>query len=271
MNIIGDIAGQYESFIKLIDKMPKQKTLLLGDLNDRGWDSNKVIQWAIDNDISNGGSVITLDSNHGDMFVDYVFSTIKKESYKPRYEYDIFLQHNGGNKTMSSYGFDISKNISSADILSNTMLLNHINWLSQRPSHYIETINNQKYFFSHAPVSPNTNFTLSQFLDKGNGFIETGTSYFDSEYSYQWNRYELDSFHKELPDTICIWGHNAGIDLRLICDQYINGIYIKGSEKLQALFDINKDKVYGICLDTSRDHKLCGLDLNKLEIYHERY
>ena len=52
-------------------------------------------------------------------------------------------------------------------------------------------------------------------------------------------------------NVISVFGHNSGFDLKLI--------------------DINLNEVYGIGVDTSRDSKLCCLDLNNLDIYYEGY
>jgi len=67
INVIGDVGGQFDALISLYAKAPKaDKTILVGDLNDRGTKSRQVIEWAIQEP-----NVITLHSNHGDMFVDY--------------------------------------------------------------------------------------------------------------------------------------------------------------------------------------------------------
>jgi hypothetical protein len=224
MNVIGDIAGQYEALMRLVDKMPYQPFILLGDLNDRGWQSKEVIQWAIDNS-------------------DYV--------------------------TTLDYGHNISR-VSKDELLADVVLGKHIDWLADRPSHVLEEINGQKYLFSHAPLVTNPYRTFAQFLKKGSLF-DGDNGYIDFNNSYLWNRVEPSGFHKELPNTISVFGHNSGTDLKLFCGQYLNGIYCKGEDKLRALLDLNKGEVYGICLDTSRDAKLTGLDLSTMTIYHEPY
>jgi hypothetical protein len=263
MNVIGDIAGQYEALMRLVDKMPYQPFILLGDLNDRGWQSKEVIQWAIDN----SEYVTTLDSNHGDLFTDWYYQkTI--EQHQPRYDDGVF-EYNGGRATLSSYGHNISR-VSKDELLADVVLGKHIDWLADRPSHVFEVINGQKYLFSHAPLTTNPHRTFAQFLKKGSLF-DGDNGYIDFNHSYLWNRDEPYRFHPELPDTISVFGHNSGIDLKLICGQYESGIYCKGEDKLRALLDLNKGEVYGICLDTSRDAKLTGLDLSTMTIYHEPY
>jgi len=97
MLIIADIAGRYNELMLLIEKAkadPKD-IVLLGDLNDRGPDTNKVIQWAIDNKVK------CVKSNHGDMFIrayeDYKAGKILSE------DTHLFLM-NGGHQTLDSYG-----------------------------------------------------------------------------------------------------------------------------------------------------------------------
>lgn len=262
MNIIGDIAAQYEAVISLIDQMPKQKTIFLGDLNDRGWRSKEVIQFAIDN----SDIIITLDSNHGDIFIDW-FMQKTEPKYAPRYHADIF-EMNGGRPTMASYGHDIGKCFKD-ELLSDKDLCSHVEWLNHRPTHLLEVINGQSYIFSHAPLNPNPNRSFKQFLLKGAGFVSY--PFTNSENNYQWNRNEPSGFHKDLPNVISIFGHNSGKDLKLFCKQYDNGIYVKDSDKLQQLLDINSTEVYGICIDTSRSERICGLDLNNMNIYYAPY
>jgi hypothetical protein len=88
--IVANIAGQFEALMRLVDKIPSDYTIiLLGDLIDRGPDSMKVVQWAIDNNI------ISLYANHEDMFVN---SFGKKTSYY----YQMWI-NNGGTHTVKSY------------------------------------------------------------------------------------------------------------------------------------------------------------------------
>lgn len=262
MIVIGDIAGQKAALDALVAKLPKKPIILLGDLNDRGWESKSVIQWAMDNE----DRVTTLDSNHGDMFVDW-FRQKTNALYVPRYDSDIF-EANGGRATISSYDLDFRSTTN--ELLTNGDLNEHIYWLSTRPSHIVHEINTQKYLFSHAPMNPNTHRSFDQFLNKGEGFCGYPSDP-DSENNFQWNRNEPFQFHRDLPDTISVFGHNSGKDLKLFCEQYKDGIYIKGTDLLQELVDKNKGEVYGICMDTSRGEKLTALDLSTMTIYHSNY
>jgi len=89
MNIIGDIAGQYKTFLALLKKMPDNKVLSVGDMIDRGPDSFKVLQWFKDNGIA-------LMGNHEHMMLD----AIDEGNF---YQRGIWL-HNGAYSTIESFG-----------------------------------------------------------------------------------------------------------------------------------------------------------------------
>lgn len=131
-NIIGDVAGRYNELMLLLEKMPKDaEVILLGDLNDRGPDSDKVIQWAIDNNIR------CVKSNHGDMLVDHYNAAITGDTsdlYSNMYTH----LHNGGHETLCSYGG--IENVPPE----------HIEWLETRPYYIMEN----GLFLSHAPWHP---------------------------------------------------------------------------------------------------------------------
>lgn len=266
--MIGDIAGQCEALVKLEAQLPKgSPILLLGDLNDRGWQSKEVIEWAIYNDVDNGGRVVTLDSNHGDLFVDW-FRQKTDAGHVPRYDIDVF-EMNGGRATLSSYGHNISRCFTD-ELLSNKTLIDHIKWLSSRPSHVINKVNGQRYLFTHAPFpSGNPHRSFSQFLLKGSGYTSWKQD-FDSELNHQWNRQEPNGFHNDMPNTISVFGHNSGNGVKIFCEQYENGVYVN-NDSIEAIMDLNKGQVYGICLDTTRNKCLTALDLTNFRIYTEPY
>lgn len=259
MNVVGDIAGQFTALQRLMAKVPKQRTIFIGDPNDRGWESKQVIQYCIDNE----SWITLLDSNHGDMFVDW-YKAKTDPMWVPRYDKDIFAW-NGGIATMTSYGYKLEA-CTIDDLLADKDLKAHIEFLASRPSHLFETINGQKYMFTHAPMTNNRHRRLDTFLRKG-----TGADDHDTIGGYLWNRHEPEDFHPDTPDTISVFGHNAGTNLKVICEQYKDGVFIKGGDYLRQVLDKNKGQVYGICVDTSRDKKLCCLDLNNMDIATEYY
>src|ERR1035437_4526340 len=97
MNIIADVGGQFKALKKLLSIMPKGLTVLVGDLNDRGPMSKQVIELAM-----SSPDIITLQSNHGDMFVDFVLTQTDPD-YSPRYIFEAFYKQ-GGLETLISYG-----------------------------------------------------------------------------------------------------------------------------------------------------------------------
>lgn len=175
MNIIGDIAGRFDELMLLIEKMPKgEDIILLGDLNDRGKDSNKVIQWAIDNKIR------CVKSNHGSMLIN-AYNAYHGTDYHTCGEdrSDSYLfEINGGYSTLFSYGgFD-------------NIPKEHIEWLVNLPW-YIET---DELFLSHGPWREG--LTLEQATDES-----------DIGKSLLWNRRKPEKRNK-----FQIHGHNTYIE-----------------------------------------------------------
>ena len=267
MYVIGDIGGQYSELMELVDKLPdkKRKITLLGDLNDRGYHSKEVIQWAIDNE----SRVTVLDSNHGEMFVDFYMSRIDPRHYKPRYDDDIFtyqngLQNNGGRQTLMSYGYDFN-DMDWHRFKTDETLAQHIKWLDDRFTHVkYENTKGQKFILTHAPL--NRRMELDKFFSRGRGFRMFDVDPISRE-NHNWNRYEPDGFHPELDKYINVYGHNSMQHPKLICHQYKNGIYLSGTEHLQELMDANYGEVYAIGIDTSSGRYLTALDLDNFILY----
>ncbi len=82
MIVIGDVHGQYDALLELMDKLPQTKDIcFVGDLIDRGPKSKEVINFVRDNNYK------TVLGNHEDFIEDY-----------PLWMY------NGGGATIKSYG-----------------------------------------------------------------------------------------------------------------------------------------------------------------------
>ena len=123
MNIIGDVAGRFKELVLLVEKMPDEEFLFVGDLNDRGTETPEVIDWVMEN-------ARCVQSNHGDMFVDYVEGT-------KLYQFDIFT-YNGGFATLNSYTNKKEK------------LKKHIDYLKKLPFYYED----DNIYVSHAATKP---------------------------------------------------------------------------------------------------------------------
>ena len=88
-NIIGDIHGHYDAFIKLVEKMPKDaEVICTGDMVDRGPQSKEVVEWFLK------GNGRCLMGNHEHMLIeshkDYNSSGL------PFYEPGLWEECNGG-------------------------------------------------------------------------------------------------------------------------------------------------------------------------------
>lgn len=151
MNIIADIAGQHKALVKLMAKMPNEEFIFLADLVDRGPDSDKVVELAMNHRCVLG--------NHEHMMIDYLDNS---KIYQPTIWF-----RNGGYATLKSYEV-------------NPRLEPHLAWLKSLPT-YIET---DKVFISHAPWHHDFDLEMvaKPMLDVGFGGINS--------YSLIWNREE---------------------------------------------------------------------------------
>ena len=126
--IIGDVHGCLKEFLELLKKLPAdiEQIYTVGDLIDRGPDSDKVVQECIDR------GIICVKGNHEDMFIDYI-------GERGQYDPGIF-EMNGGIATLESY----SNGDKVVDIPRN-----HLEFMINMPF-YIET---DDFILSHAGVA----------------------------------------------------------------------------------------------------------------------
>ncbi len=172
MNVIGDIAGQYKALIALVDKMPKDEIVLVGDLVDRGPQSKEVIEWAMKN-------ATVVCGNHEHMMVDFLEET-------SAYDNGLWLM-NGGVATLDSYGMT-PKDHGDPENCKKFIPKEHIEWLKDLPLY----IKRGEFLVSHAPVSRiGLDFACSNLMNP--------------EISIFWNRFEPI----EIENIIQITGHNA--------------------------------------------------------------
>lgn len=125
MNLIGDVAGQYDSVVRLLAKMPKERTVFLGDLVDRGPKSREVVELVRKNHECVLG-------NHEHLMVEWVDG---------RERYGNTWLANGGNRTLESYG------VNPFDERASEQMIDDANWMRKLPL-FIET---DHVFASHAP------------------------------------------------------------------------------------------------------------------------
>lgn len=120
LNIIADVAGQFDALERLAKKMPKAKFLGVGDLVDRGPKSKEVVEWFM----INGDSLM---GNHEHMMLDFL-------KQRRIYDHGIWLM-NGGGATQRSYNYEVPKE--------------HIEWLETRPLFY----QTDELLVTHAPLA----------------------------------------------------------------------------------------------------------------------
>lgn len=91
--VVSDIHGMYDHFIKLLEFWDrKDKLVILGDMIDRGKDSLKVVQHAIE--LSKDHDVTVLKGNHDQMLIDFIENPNENGS---------MWDQNGGNATLRSF------------------------------------------------------------------------------------------------------------------------------------------------------------------------
>jgi len=150
-NIIGDIAGQYKSLIALTKQMPEGEIISVGDLVDRGPDSNRVIEYFM----QPGRRAIL--GNHEHLMLDYLLNG----NFYP----EGCWFNNGGSATIAAYPNGIVPQ-------------EHIDWLKALPK-YIEIDN---CLISHAFLTPATE--LKEQCDFGESIWDK------DETTIIWNRRE---------------------------------------------------------------------------------
>ncbi len=212
MLIVGDLGGEFDAFQRLIEEW-EGRMVLVGDLNDRGPKSRQLIEWAI----KNQSTVETLDSNHGDMLVDF-YNGIKG------YHHGDFLR-NGGYHTLVSYGMPVPTD-SSIDVRQAVKFARE-----NIPKEHIEFLSTRKVFIefddmvvSHAPAPHERYFTedLSEMV----GFSGT------MRFNWIWNRHQPVQLAS---DKWQIFGHNASW-----------GLQVNKVDKWICLDDSHSGKLTGI-------------------------
>lgn len=126
--VFGDIHGQYDGLMKLVDFIkcsPDDKLFFLGDLIDRGARSFDVVSWVI----ANGHTC--LKGNHEQMCLDAFSSSEGSLVWKG-------WLLNGGTNTLASYG-------------ESSLLQSHLEWMEQLPL-YVDL---GDAWLVHAGLNPN--------------------------------------------------------------------------------------------------------------------
>lgn len=120
--VLGDIAGQHQALLDAVAAHPNAYIISVGDIVDRGPDSNRVIEWFMTN--QERSQVIM--GNHEKMMID--------AHENPQYQ-NLWL-YNGGSATMQSYSYSVPAAV--------------LGWLERLPRCIELTCAGKKYFISHA-------------------------------------------------------------------------------------------------------------------------
>jgi serine/threonine protein phosphatase 1 len=147
--VISDIHGCYHEFIKLLSEVgynsKKDKLILLGDYEDRGFYSKEVIVKVMQ--LASDGA-IALRGNHDYMFLDALSGGD-----------DYLFLHNGGIQTIESYvgynwfekhqGFDFNRYLEAKEFIK-THYAHHIEFLKSLPYHHED----ESHIYVHAGLNP---------------------------------------------------------------------------------------------------------------------
>lgn len=142
--VFSDVAGQFDALMRLVQKVPKgYEIIFLGDLPDRGPDSDLVIDWVIES-----GKRCVL-ANHEHMLYDYYSSHRAHGVYGAinggLYDRAIWLQ-NGGWATYTRY--------KDGEGRSAHLLNKHLDWINTLPTYLKLPLGTDfpEVLLSHAPL-----------------------------------------------------------------------------------------------------------------------
>lgn len=153
---VGDVHGCYDQFMGII-KSPlignNDIVILIGDIIDRGPDSIKMLEWAMEN-VNNGGKYYMIRGNHEQNIIDEYNKFAEKNTKKNQYrvqegiapadylEYSIYdLRCN----------YDFCEYMERAGIIKVGQALKYIEWMKTLPLYMWVTIpDGRKYILAHA-------------------------------------------------------------------------------------------------------------------------
>lgn len=237
MNIIGDVAGNYNTFRKLVAKMPKGRIVCVGDIVDQGPNSVLMIRFCM----NLKDRITVIMGNHEHMMLDYYYQK-SNPNYQPYYEIDTWL-HQGGEATLNSLNKDWK-----TDPIEKTITPAIVKWLEALPTH----LEFQKLLITHAPLLEGV--SLSEANIKGPGFLVDEQK---SKETTIWNRYEPGDYKGKRQ----IFGHNSS-----------SGVKVYTKDHPRGILDTSKIKeAYGICIDTSSVKKLTGIHYPSLQLFEQEY
>lgn len=236
-NIIGDIAGNYETLLALIEKMPKTATVVsVGDMVDRGPKSNEVIEFFA------SGKGLAVLGNHEHMMLDALKHPVPYNGTNPRpyYGYGVWFM-NGGEETAAAY---MGKR-GPQDLEQCLMELipyvpqKHLDFLNNAPLYLEFKGDTDDLIISHAPINPSMPF--ANILDLGDSAYSRRC-----EVSIIWNR----GTPRRIDGKFQVYGHNS---------------------YRQPAWHWDQQGKWGVCIDTCRGKKLSGIHWPSLEVFEQDF
>jgi len=218
--IVGDVAGRYTELMELFDQardiLGEYKTIIVGDLVDRGPDSDKIIQFLIDYQDEKG--IISLMGNHEHMFLDYVTRHAAGKSIYYHYYYGAPFLQNGGKATLKSYTDENGECLIPKE---------HISFLRNLPTYYEHKDKRGKFIVTHAPINPVYDIES----------LKTNCIPLAHDHSFIWNRGKP----RRIEGVMQFHGHNTYRNVKKWQDK--QGVYAMGVD--------TADKITGVVWPTS--------------------
>lgn len=241
-NIIGDVAGNYETLLALLKKMPAGATpIAVGDMVDRGPKSREVLSFFM----KNGMSVM---GNHEHMMIDYIFGHKIGDGIYNLYDPRIWL-YNGGDATIRSF----NPGWSEADGVQPSFDESIMSWVKQLPL-YIQL---DGAIITHGPIRGD--FKLEQCLHTDSGF--TRAAY------YAWVQANPGAKRYSADDSV-IW--SRGTPRRKFKERL--GLQIHGHNSFREVQWYRDEKgPYAVCIDTCNGGKLTGIHWPSGELFEQEF
>ena len=154
--VIGDVHGCYQQFMGLVNSPligENDIVILIGDIIDRGPDSVKMLDWAMEN-VNNGGRYYMIRGNHEQNIIDDYTSFSDKQARKNNYRIQAGEQPVDYNE-FSIYNlrcqYDFCEYMERANILKVGQALKYIEWMKNLPMYLrVQVPDGKKFVIAHA-------------------------------------------------------------------------------------------------------------------------
>ena len=153
--IIGDVHGEYQTLLALVEKLPKDaKLIFVGDLIDRGLQSREVVEYV------RRHNQLTVMGNHEMLMIKYIKQSELQFLSDINIDINNLWIRNGGLNTLLSYGLLGKTEDGSYQIIKDTkaieQLKDDVAWMEKLPI-YLELeanhLSGKKVVVSHSNIS----------------------------------------------------------------------------------------------------------------------